>query len=282
MRQLDLGEAALFALTDAAPAPADWRYAFAGHAAEFDATARRRWAADGLFHTRFCVHALLQKGEVTLVDAGLGPGPSRYFDGLQGRLDAELAAAGLDRAMVTRVMFTHFHLDHVGWASADGRACFANARYFAPQAELDHWRERGDAAALPHHVAAYSAAIAPLLAQGLLTGLRPGEAAPGGGGLSYKAAPGHTPGHSAVVTETDGRPLVIAGDTWHSPAQIERPDWGHRADGDPAAAILSRTELARWAHATGALVAAGHFPEPQGFGRIEAAPDGGLRWAPLG
>ena len=281
MRKLDLGDAALLALTDASPAPADWRYAFARHAAEFDSPARLRWAPDGLFETRFCVHALVDGGSVTLVDAGLGPGPSPYFDGLGGRLDAELAAVGLSAGMVTRVMFTHFHLDHVGWASHDGKARFPGARYFAPQAELDHWQRHGPQAALPHHVAAFSAMIAPLLAQGLIEGLQPGQGAPGGGALAYRALPGHTPGHCALVLEDGVRRLAIAGDAWHSPAQIERPDWGHRADGDPQAAAASRAALARWAHESGAIIAAGHFPEPQGFGTIKATPAGGLCWTPL-
>ena len=85
----------------------------------------------------------------------------------------------------------------------------------------------------------------------------------------------------AVVLEDGVRRLAIAGDAWHSPAQIERPDWGHRADGDPQAAAASRTALARWAHESGAIVAAGHFPEPQGFGTIKATPAGGLCWTPL-
>lgn len=282
MRRLDLDDVALIALTDAAPPPVDWLYAFARHAAEFDAPARRNWAPAGLFETRFCVHALVHGGSVTLVDAGLGPGPSPYFDGLGGRLDVALAEAGLSVDMVSRVMFTHFHLDHIGWASRDGRACFPKARYFAPQAELDHWREFGSEAALPHHVAAFSAAIAPLVAQGLIDGLDPGECVPGGPPLAYRALPGHTPGHSSVVLEEGVRRLAIAGDAWHSPAQIERPDWGHRADADPQAASASRAALARWAHETGAIVAAGHFPERYGFGTVEAGPTGGLRWAPLG
>jgi glyoxylase-like metal-dependent hydrolase (beta-lactamase superfamily II) len=281
MRKLDFGDGALIALTDAAPPPVDWTYAFARHAGEFDAPARLRWAPEGRFETRFCAHALVQGGSVTLIDAGLGPGPSPYFDGLGGRLEAALAEAGLGFDRVTRMMFTHFHLDHVGWASRDGRACFPNARYFAPIAELDHWRERGEAAALPHHVAAFTAVIAPLIAQGAIAGLQPGQVAPEGPPLAYRALPGHTPGHCAVTLEDSLRPLAIAGDAWHSPAQIERPDWGHRADADPQAAMASREALARWAHETGAVVAAGHFPERYGLGQVEAAPGGGLRWAPL-
>jgi glyoxylase-like metal-dependent hydrolase (beta-lactamase superfamily II) len=282
MRCVDLNGVQVLSLTDAAPPPAEWGYAFPKHVAEIDDPARRRWAPDGRFHTRFTVFALVHDGAVTLVDAGIGAGPSAYFGGLAGSLDREMAAAGLTPAMVSCVMLTHVHLDHVGWASRDGKPWFANARYLAPAAELEHWRRHGSEAALPHHVAAFESHVAPLLASGLLVGLTEGEAAaPAGMPLAYRALPGHTPGHAAVVLDHGPQALAIAGDSWHSPAQIERPDWCHRADRDPAAAIASRTALARWASDTGALVGAGHFPEAVGFGHIRTSESGGLAWRPL-
>lgn len=281
MRRVDLKDMTLLRLVDAVPPPADWTYAFAGHASEIDNPARARWAPDGLFRTSFTVHALVHAGTATLVDAGLGPDPSAYFNGLSGRLDRELAAAGLTPETVSCVMFTHFHLDHVGWASRDGKPYFPNARYVAPAAELVHWLSHGAQAALPHHVAAFERHIAPLLALGLLDGLDDGRTAPGAIPLTYRSTAGHTPGHAATVFEGDGEALVIAGDSWHSPAQIERPDWGHRADRDPAAAVHSRTRLAQWAMERGALVAAGHFPDASGFGHIAADDEGGFAWRPL-
>ena len=56
-----------------------------------------RYAPDGVFHTRFTVVALRRGRDVALIDAGLGPGPSAYFGGLQGGLDRALAA--LDSAL---------------------------------------------------------------------------------------------------------------------------------------------------------------------------------------
>jgi glyoxylase-like metal-dependent hydrolase (beta-lactamase superfamily II) len=281
MRRVELNGVTLLTLTDVAPPPADWTYAFAAHADEQDAPARRRWAPDGQFHTRFAVHAFVHGGRVTIVDAGLGPDSNPYFNGLRGHLAAELAAAGIAPDQVDCVMFTHFHLDHVGWASRDGEPFFRNARYVAPAAELAHWQAQGADAALPHHVAAFERHVAPLIAKGLLQGLGPDEPAPSAMPLRYLALPGHTPGHAAVLFETDIAKAAVAGDSWHSPAQIERPDWGHRADRDRQAAVGSRIKLAQWAQVNRALVAAGHFPEDQGIGRIAGAADGGLVWEPL-
>ena len=253
MNRVDLGGVTVLALTDAAPPPADWTYAFPAHAAAADSPARRRWAPDRRFHTRFTVHAVVRAGRVTLVDAGLGPGPSAYFGGLSGRLDRALAEAGLTPDMVDCVMFTHFHLDHVGWASRDGAPCFPRARYVAPSAELAHWQRHGTQSALSHHVAAFEQHIAPLVGQGLLDALPDGQVAPSAAGLTFRSLPGHTPGHAAVVLDAPGAAVAIAGDTWHSPAQVEHPDWCHRADrephapSDPARASRSgRGMRARW------------------------------------
>jgi glyoxylase-like metal-dependent hydrolase (beta-lactamase superfamily II) len=280
MRRFDFNDLSLIRLADAAPPPADWAYAFPADRAGADDPARRRWAPDGRFHTAFTVHAIVRGNDVALVDLGIGPEASPYFSGLAGRLDQELAQAGLTPAMVGDVMLTHLHLDHVGWASRDGRATFANARYSAPAAELAHWRAAGAAAALPHHVAAFDRSIAPLLMDGLLDGREDGVLA-ASPGLRYRSVPGHTPGHAVVVREKAGETLVVAGDAWHSPVQIERPELCHRADRAPAQAVRSRIALARFAVERRAIVAAGHFPDDVGIGRIVEA-EGGYRWEPIG
>ena len=278
MRKIEHCGVTLWRLTDATPPPADWGYAFAAHAAEADDPARRRWAPDGRFHTHFTAHIVIEGGSVTLVDAGIGPGPVAYFNGLEGRLDRELAGIGVTARDVTAVMLTHLHLDHVGWASRGGEPCFPNARYVMPAAELDHWRRNGAQAALPHHVAAFETHVAPLLAKGLLTGIDDGVFAPESGSLRFLSLAGHTPGHAAVMT--GDQELIIAGDSWHSPAQVERPEWCHRADREPADAVRSRIRLAALAADRKSLIAAGHFPEASGFGHVMR--DGaGFLWRPV-
>lgn len=284
MRQLDLGGAMLYALTDAAPPPADWSYAFPNADTGARPDLVSRWCPDHRFHTRFNVFAVKLGAHVVVVDCGIGPGPVSYFPGLSGRLLEELAAAGIAPDDVDTVLFTHFHLDHVGWASdASGRPTFARARYIAPVAEVAHWQEAGDAAALPHHVDAYRRHIAPLIEAGLLTAhstdtpvMREGACE-----ISLAPAPGHTQGHSAVTLTGTTRPLLMAGDLWHSPAQIGEPAWCHRADRDPAQAALTRRGFAAAAATDGAIVAAGHFPEDRCFGTIDRDSDGRLAFEPL-
>ena len=281
MARLELDGWTALSLTDAAPGPAAWSHAFPHDAPEAGDPSMARHAPDGLFRTRFAVLALRRGNEVALVDAGLGPGPSAYFGGMRGGLDRALAQEGIAPEAVTCVAFTHFHLDHVGWASVEGRAFFPNAAYAAPAAELAHWAEAGAQAALPHHVEAFERHLAPLIAVGRIAALGDGGSPEGWPELRYRAAPGHTPGHAALILAAR-TPLLIAGDSWHSPVQIERPDWCHRADRDRAAAVRSRRALADWAAAAGAVVAAGHFPEGREFGRIVDAPGGGRRFMALG
>lgn len=278
MRQLMLPDSILFTFTDAAPAPAALTYSFPDADPAAHPELVGTWLPDGQFQTRFAVFALEQRGRIVLIDAGLGPQPSPYFGGLTGRLLDELSLAEIDISDVAHVLFTHFHLDHIGWAAhPNGAPVFPNATYHAPGAELTHWRRCGARAALPHHVEAFERTLAPLIAGGLVAPEEPGRPVLQLEGMSvaYRAVPGHTPGHHAV--EIVGRETVlIAGDTWHNPAQIAVPEWCHRADRDPGQARESRTALADWACDRRAIVACGHFVESVCFGRIDVGRE--TRW----
>jgi glyoxylase-like metal-dependent hydrolase (beta-lactamase superfamily II) len=267
MMTLELDGWTVLSLTDATPPPVAWTSAFPHDAPATNDAALSQEAPDRMFHTRFTVLALRRGDRVALVDAGIGPGPSAYFGGLEGGLDRALADHGISPEQVSCVAFTHFHLDHVGWASHDGSAWFPNARYVAPATELAHWAEACSAAALPHHVEAFERHVSPLIAQGRIVAADDGGSPEGWPELAYRAVHGHTVGHCALVLSAR-RPLLIAGDAWHSPVQIQRPDWCHRADRNRPAAIRSRSALADWALASDAVIAAGHFPPGREFGRI--------------
>lgn len=266
-RQVEIGCWTVFVLTDCAPNPAPCSYAFPDADLSTHPDAASRWLSENLFRTRFGVCLLRGPAGDMLVDCGVGPGPTAYFPGLTGRLIDSLAAAGSAPERVADVVFTHLHVDHVGWSGA-----FPQARFHVAEAEWTHWSVAGVQAGLPHHVAAFERCIAPLAASGRLHVF--GDDAGGlPDGVRPLPAPGHTPGHHAVLVQ--GR-LLIAGDLWHNPAQIEVPRWCHRADQDKPRAIASRTAFAAQAEREGWLVAAGHFTEDVSLGRIEAG-----RFVPL-
>jgi glyoxylase-like metal-dependent hydrolase (beta-lactamase superfamily II) len=264
MRQVDLDGTTVFALTDCAPAPAACTYSFPDAVLADHPDAATRWFPQDQFNTRFGPFLLRTDAGDVLVDSGMGPGPSSYFPGLHGALPASLAAAGSALERITAVVFTHLHVDHVGWAPF-----LPNARFFVAEREWSHWSLLGALAGLPHHVAAFETCIAPLHAAGRLRVAAEGEEILPG--VALLAAPGHTPGHHCVLVQ---RQLLIAGDIWHNPAQIAVPAWCHRADMDKPEAVRTRTRIADAAHHHGWLVAAGHFTEPNAFGRIVATPEG--------
>ena len=75
---------------------------------------------------------------IALVDLGLGKATMAGRGGQQ-RMLKSLAALGYDPKDITDVIFTHLHIDHIGWASVDGKPTFANATYRCHQADWDHW-----------------------------------------------------------------------------------------------------------------------------------------------
>lgn len=274
-----VGEAELVALVDAVPGPVDPSWSFPAVPAEaWGGHAPGSLDADGRFHPNLGCFLLRLHGRLVLVDTGIGPGPNAYLKGLTGSLPARLADEGVSFADIGLVVFTHLHIDHVGWAATEaGDPAFPNARYVAPAAELDWWMHRS-AGAGAHHLDALHRSIRPLAGRGLIEALP--ENAAIADGLAYLSTPGHTPGHASVRIDSGGAVGVIAGDIFHCPAQVAMPDWGHRADHDPATARRTRRAFIADAAAGSWLVAAGHFRDGWNFGRI-AGPAGERRWVPV-
>lgn len=242
------------ALTDGVPPAAPVAYSFPTAPVESRPDLAARWLPDGEFRTRFGCWLLQKAGRNVLVDAGIGPGPVAYFPGLAGRLEAALREVSVGLADIELVVFTHLHIDHIGWVPHLPNAAFAVA-----QPEWEHWTRLGDAAGKPHHVEAFRATLLPLAER--VRQVAPGNEA--AEAVVLLPTPGHTPGHCCVLV---GELLLIAGDAWHNPVQIAKPGWCHRADHDPAQATATRRVLARRVLAQDWVVGAGHFEVP--FGRM--------------
>lgn len=212
--------------------------------------------------------------QIVLCDAGIGPGPHAYFGGLRGHLLDALARCGVAPEQVSAVVFTHLHMDHIGWATTlapDGRRVpsFPNAGYFVAAPELDYWAA-GAAGAKAHHRDTFDTVFRPLMALDQLVAVP--DDRPFLAGASLLATPGHTPGHASILFRQGDERLVVAGDIFHCPGQVERPEWCHRADMDPDRATVTRRAFNVQAASEGWLVAAGHFRNGLQFGTI--APEG--------
>lgn len=206
-------------------------------------------------------------GPVTVDFPGFGP-----FSG--GSYLESLASTGVSREEVTDVVFSHMHLDHVGWTTldVDGRRelMYPYARHLVARAEWDFWYG-GDNPAGPHpeFVQKPLADIIQFVQDG-------DEIAPG---MSVISTPGHTPGHISLLIESGGQRLFLTADILHGAMQLQEPDWSVAFDIDPAQARLSREGMYQEFTKPNTLVGVNHF-STNVFGTI--TPDGDLyRWTPL-
>ncbi|SIQ13499.1 Glyoxylase, beta-lactamase superfamily II [Paracoccus thiocyanatus] len=148
---------------------------------------------------------------LVLFDAGMVPANNA----------ASLAQAGVQPQDVTHVVLTHMHGDHVGGLMDGGSPAFPNAQLILPRPENDYW------AANPSE--AYTAKVVPLLDKAQqIEGTE--EILPG---IKAEPAPGHTPGHTTYLLESQGQRLLITGDSFnHYVYSVQRPAWHVRFDVD--------------------------------------------------
>ena len=97
-------------------------------------------------------------------------------------------------------------------------------------------------------------------------------------GVAAIPAPGHTPGHLAVLIASEGQYLLNLGDAAVHPLHLEQPSWQNGFDLDPDRAIVTRRQLMERAVADDMHLMAFHFPFPS-IGRVTAK-NGGWLWTP--
>jgi glyoxylase-like metal-dependent hydrolase (beta-lactamase superfamily II) len=223
---------------------------------------------------------LIETGRhVMLVDTGAG----EYLS-TTGAIRARLEVAGIRPKDVDTVILTHAHPDHIGGAvDVSGRPAFPNARYVLSKIEWEFWTAaRTDLRNLRLPVEAKSAinsaarrCMGPLRHQ-----IEPidgeTEVIPG---VRAIPAPGHTPGHLAVLVHSDGQSLLNLGDAAAHPLHLEQPAWENGFDLAADSAVATRRRLLDWAVADNMHVMAFHFPFPS-VGCVTATQQGGWEWTP--
>ena len=229
---------------------------FAGSTDEQWETHRYLLDADGLLPFTMGGFLIRGRDRVVLVDAGLGPGELMGIKA--GAMLDNLRAAGVAPEAVTDVVFTHLHIDHIGWSSQDGQAVFPNATYRCSASDWTHFMvdHRGDEAAR----------IDPAAKQFETWGAN-GTILPC---LDTMSTPGHTPGSTTLVLSSGSERIMFLGDVVHCPIQLEEDEWSALFDVDPALAKRTRNALARELEGTDTRVSGAHFPEMQ-FGRLVKA-----------
>jgi glyoxylase-like metal-dependent hydrolase (beta-lactamase superfamily II) len=266
-------------LTDGyASYPTPWVFPNAGAEKLERALESRRLPQGTVISPYTCL--LIESGrETVLVDTGAGSGSPT-----SGAIRARLEMAGLRPRDVDTVVLTHGHPDHIGGTvGLCGRPAFPNARYMLAEAELEFWlRPRcglGDMR-LPEDLKRTMDKTARSCLAALRFQLEPidreCEIVPG---VRAIPAPGHTPGHLALLIESQGERLLNIGDAAVHPLHLEQPEWENGFDLAAGAALRTRRELMDRAVRERMHVMAFHFPFPS-LGRVAARAEGGWSWTP--
>ena len=194
-----------------------------------------------------------------------------------GELCKNLQLAMVAPADVDAVIITHAHPDHVaGTLTGDGDLAFANAQYYIARDEYEFWMsEEAETKASPGMIFTARTNLAALEGRLVLVDGE-SEVVPG---ITVLPAPGHTPGHFAVlVASADGKLLHVS-DTVLYPLHIEFPDWLPVFDLSPEQAAVSKQRFFDFAAEQKALVFAHHFPPFPNLGYVRKR-EVGWEWQP--
>lgn len=175
----------------------------------------------------------------------------------------KLAALGIRPEDVDFVLFTHLHVDHVGWNTrlSNGRwvPTFPNAQYLFVREEWEYWQEHYNTDAFTDDPY-YEDSITPVIATGQAKFIESNYSFEGG--IWLEPTPGHTPGHVCVHISSGGAEAVMSGDLMHHPLQCAEPSWNSCFCVATEKARVSRYAfLERYAN-TDTLIMPAHFPTP--------------------
>jgi glyoxylase-like metal-dependent hydrolase (beta-lactamase superfamily II) len=206
-----------------------------------------------------------------LVDTALGKGPHANAGGVMGKmLDALKEKAGIGPEEIDLVLITHLHGDHIGWNvdySGDApRPTFPKAKYIIPEGDWDYYTKSPEPPLERRH--AVERQMAPLVFQMNLVEFVQGERqiTPE---VTTVPTPGHTPGHQCFYIQSGGQRAMLTGDLFHSPMQVEHPEWNMGADVDKPTAAKSRTAMMnRFAKERFNAVCAPHIVVGKNIGQV--------------
>ncbi|MBC8098901.1 MAG: MBL fold metallo-hydrolase [Armatimonadetes bacterium] len=206
--------------------------------------------------------------ELVLLDTGNGVAGG-------GRSLATLELLGITPDQINAVVLSHFHPDHINGVSDGAAITYPNATYYMPQTEWDFVQNAPAGTPLDGIIEAAKTLFAPIVAADQLAFYA--SDAEIVAGIQAVAAPGHTPGHHALLIQSGSSQLLNMVDTALSAiVSLQHPEWyaGFDADGETASA--TRRAILERASSETLQVFGYHFPFP-GIGFIDTQ-GGGFRF----
>ena len=208
-------------------------------------------------------------GMLVLLDTGAGPlGPGT------GRLQERLLAEGRAPEQIGIVLLSHAHADHIGGLLDEkGDLAFPNARIVMPRQEFEFWHMSGICDRLGSGSVYgtpmlesvirdwFDRYLVPLQSRMELVE-RDAEVMPG---VRTIVAPGHTPGHCAVLISGGSDPVLFTADAFSLPEHISHPEWTSSFDLDTGETVRTRHRLLDLAAAENCRVVHYHV---EGIGRV--------------
>jgi glyoxylase-like metal-dependent hydrolase (beta-lactamase superfamily II) len=207
---------------------------------------------------------------VILHDAGLGPDPVLPpFKG--GALRSALWALDVSPLDITDVIYSHLHIDHIGWTSVNGRPYFPNAAIRIDKRDWQHYSpddyqlEDWEVPVTVPERDLVSVRFAPVLDRIELfegdTEVLPGVVA--------MDASGHTPGSTVIELRSNGERGLLLGDLVHTQGELIE-GWEFAINHDSAKAAESIERFRKYLYDNQLPFAAAHFPGLK-WGRITKA-----------
>jgi glyoxylase-like metal-dependent hydrolase (beta-lactamase superfamily II) len=203
-------------------------------------------------------------GRVLLIDPGIGNGKERPFSKLFHCLQTpflnRLEAVGIHPGNVDYVLLTHLHVDHVGWNTLkiDNRwvPTFPNAKYVFSKAESDYFSTPGSES----RRIVFEDSVLPIIQAGQAETVGE-QGGPYLDGIVFFPTPGHSPGHMSISIKSRGDEAIFAGDIFHNPLQVYRPNLNSVYCAEPDRSRASRRWLLDYAARQKAILFTAHLPE---------------------
>jgi glyoxylase-like metal-dependent hydrolase (beta-lactamase superfamily II) len=172
-------------------------------------------------------------------------------------------AAGFTPEMVTDVVISHFHGDHInGLRNKNGDAVFPKAQIHVPEGEWNFWMDDAQMSKAPDAMQGAFKNVRRVFSP-MKDVTRYGwdkEVVPG---VTSVRADGHSPGHTALLVTSGAGRLMFMADLTNTPVLFARnPEWQVLFDMDPQKATETRKRILDMAAADRIRCAFYHGPFP--------------------